>query len=201
MADKKLSDVTSVEDFDYFLGVKSNGDVQKMSKDSMKKVISELMSSFLQINSPKNFIVSNPSNMETGIISIGDASREISKSEKLNEPSEDIPFIRGMDSNGNPIYIGTEQFSSVLAELMGGFIRRSQVSESFDSCINQGVYTINKSTFPSAINYPPGMVHGLLIVFSSANGWISQFAHNLENNTIHTRIRNERGSWTEWKQL
>ena len=46
MADKKLSDVTSVEDFDYFLGVKSNGDVQKMSKDSMKKVISELMSSF-----------------------------------------------------------------------------------------------------------------------------------------------------------
>ena len=119
MADKKLSDVTSVEDFDYFLGVKSNGDVQKMSKDSMKKVISELMSSFLQIDSPKNFIVSNPSNMETGIISIGDASREISKSEKLNEPSEDIPFIRGMDSNGNPIYIGTEQFSSVLAGLMG----------------------------------------------------------------------------------
>ena len=119
MADKKLSDVTSVEDFDYFLGVKSNGDVQKMSKDSMKKVISELMSSFLQIDSPKNFIVSNPSNMETGIISIGDASREISKSEKLNEPSEDIPFIRGMDSNGNPIYIGTEQFSSVLAELIG----------------------------------------------------------------------------------
>ena len=119
MADKKLSDVTSVEDFDYFLGVKSNGDVQKMSKDSMKKVISELMSSFLQIDSPKNFIVSNPSNMETGIISIGDASREISKSEKLNEPSEDIPFIRGMDSNGNPIYIGTEQFSSVLAGLIG----------------------------------------------------------------------------------
>ena len=119
MADKKLSDVTSVEDFDYFLGVKSNGDVQKMSKDSMKKVISELMSSFLQISSPKNFIVSNPSDMETGIISIGDASREISKSEKLNEPSEDIPFIRGIDSNGNPIYIGKEQFSSVLAELVG----------------------------------------------------------------------------------
>lgn len=117
MADKKLSDVTSVEDFDYFLGVKSNGDVQKMSKDSMKKVISELTSSFLQIKSPKNFIVSNPSNMETGIISIGDASREISKSEKLNEPSEDIPFIRGLDSKGNPIYIGTEQFSSVLAGL------------------------------------------------------------------------------------
>lgn len=63
--------------------------------------------------------------METGIISIGDASREISKSEKLNEPSEDIPFIRGMDSNGNPIYIGTEQFSSVLAGLMGvGFLEK-----------------------------------------------------------------------------
>lgn len=43
MADKKLSDVTSVEDFDYFLGVKSNGDVQKMSKDSMKKVLAELI--------------------------------------------------------------------------------------------------------------------------------------------------------------
>ena len=183
MADKKLSDVTSVEDFDYFLGVKSNGDVQKMSKDSMKKVISELMSSFLQISSPKNFIVSNPSDME------------------MNEPSEDIPFIRGIDSNGNPIYIGKEQFSSVLAELMGGFIRRSPVSESFDSCINQGVYNINKTTYPSAVNYPPSIVYGLLFVFSSSNGWVSQFAHNLENNAIHTRIRNEGGSWTEWKQL
>ena len=201
MADKKLSDVTSVEDFDYFLGVKSNGDVQKMSKDSMKKVISELMSSFLQIDSPKNFIVSNPSNMETGIISIGDASREISKSEKLNEPSEDIPFIRGMDSNGNPIYIGTEQFSSVLAGLNGGFIRRSPVSESFDSCINQGVYNINKTTYPSAVNYPPSIIYGLLFVFSSSNGWVSQLSHNLENNTIHTRIRNENGIWNEWKQL
>lgn len=143
MADKKLSDVTSVEDFDYFLGVKSNGDVQKMSKDSMKKVISELMSSFLQIDFPKNFIVSNPSNMETGIISIGDASREISKSEKLNEPSEDIPFIRGMDSNGNPIYIGTEQFSSVLAELMGvGFLEKGNYHD-----INEvGTYTTYSNT-------------------------------------------------------
>ena len=93
------------------------------------------------------------------------------------------------------------QADLALAELNGGFIRRIQVSESFDSCINQGVYTINKSTFPSAINYPPGIVYGLLIVFSSANGWISQFAHNLENNTIHTRIRNENGIWNEWKQL
>lgn len=84
---------------------------------------------------------------------------------------------------------------------MGGFIRRSPVSESFDSCINQGVYNINKTTYPSAVNYPPSIVYGLLFVFSSSNGWVSQFAHNLENNAIHTRIRNEEGRWTEWKQL
>ena len=86
-------------------------------------------------------------------------------------------------------------------ELMGGFIRRSPVSESFDSCINQGVYNINKTTYPSAVNYPPSIVYGLLFVFSSSNGWVSQFAHNLENNAIHTRIRNENGIWNEWKQL
>ncbi|WP_455658649.1 pyocin knob domain-containing protein [Phocaeicola sp.] len=133
---------------------------------------------------------------------------KISKTELLKKSTlalpalEDISSFVAVNAAGNAVGVMTkEQVASVLAELMGGFIRRSQVSESFDSCINQGVYTINKSTFPSAINYPPGMVYGLLIVFSSANGWISQFAHNLENNTIHTRIRNEGGSWTEWKQL
>lgn len=94
-----------------------------------------------------------------------------------------------------------EFVKQALAELMGGFIRRSPVSESFDSCINQGVYNINKTTYPSAVNYPPSIIYGLLFVFSSSNGWVSQFAHNLENNTIHTRIRNEGGRWTEWKQL
>jgi len=84
---------------------------------------------------------------------------------------------------------------------MGGFIRRSPVSESFDSCINQGVYNINKTTYPSAVNYPPSIIYGLLFVFSSSNGWVSQLSHNLENNTIHTRIRNENGIWNEWKQL
>ena len=133
---------------------------------------------------------------------------KVSKTELLKKSTlalpalEDISSFVAVNAAGNAVGVMTkEQVASVLAELMGGFIRRSQVSESFDSCINQGVYTINKSTFPSAINYPPGMVYGLLIVFSSANGWISQFAHNLENNTIHTRIRNEGGSWTEWKQL
>lgn len=133
---------------------------------------------------------------------------KISKTELLKKSTlalpalEDISSFVAVNAAGNAVGVMTkEDIASVLAELMGGFIRRSQVSESFDSCINQGVYTINKSTFPSAINYPPGMVYGLLIVFSSANGWISQFAHNLENNTIHTRIRNEGGSWTEWKQL
>lgn len=133
---------------------------------------------------------------------------KVSKTELLKKSTlalpklEDISAFVAINAAGNAVGVMTkEQVASVLAELLGGFIRRSQVSESFDSCINQGVYTINKSTFPSAINYPPGMVYGLLIVFSSANGWIPQFAHNLENNTIHTRIRNEGGSWTEWKQL
>ena len=84
---------------------------------------------------------------------------------------------------------------------MGGFIRQSPVSESFDSCINQGVYTINKSTYPSAVNYPPSIIYGLLSVFSSSNGWVSQFAHNLENNAVFTRMRNEGGGWTSWQQL
>lgn len=133
---------------------------------------------------------------------------KVSKTELLKKSTlalpklEDISSFVAINAAGNAVGLMTkEQVASVLAELLGGFIRRSQVSESFDSCINQGGYTINKSTFPSAINYPPGMVYGLLIVFSSANGWISQFTHNLENNTIHTRIRNEGGSWTEWKQL
>jgi hypothetical protein len=133
---------------------------------------------------------------------------KVSKTELLKKSTlalpalEDISSFVAVNAAGNAVGVMTkEQVASVLAELNGGFIRRIQVSESFDSCINQGVYTINKSTFPSAINYPPGIVYGLLIVFSSANGWISQFAHNLENNTIHTRIRNENGIWNEWKQL
>lgn len=207
MADKKLSDVTSVEDFDYFLGVKSNGDVQKMSKDSMKKVISELMSSFLQIDSPKNFIVSNPSNMETGIISIGDASREISKSEKLNEPSEDIPFIRGMDSNGNPIYIGTEQFSSVLAELIGtatlkndglmsksGFLSAIGLKLEGDANnVNNGVYKFDSQQDNMPVNY------GILVAFS-CDGWIRmQLCAGGDNGLAY--IRMHYNSWTPWKQL
>lgn len=131
------------------------------------------------------------------------AKTELLKKSTLALPAlEDISSFVAVNAAGNAVGVMTkEQVASVLAELNGGFIRRIQVSESFDSCINQGVYTINKSTFPSAINYPPGIVYGLLIVFSSANGWISQFAHNLENNTIHTRIRNENGIWNEWKQL
>ena len=209
MADKKLSDVTSVEDFDYFLGVKSNGDVQKMSKDSMKKVISELMSSFLQISSPKNFIVSNPSDMETGIISIGDASREISKSEKLNEPSEDIPFIRGIDSNGNPIYIGKEQFSSVLAELIGiatpqkngllskdGFFPVQDTSPDDANDVNNGIYRINsKST-----NYPYENTNGLIVGFTTQNGYLrGQICFTIWPETVYFRTKGD--SWGAWKQI
>ena len=133
---------------------------------------------------------------------------KVSKTELLKKSTlalpklEDISAFVAVNSAGNAVGLMTkEQVASVLAELMGGFIRRSPVSESFDSCINQGVYNINKTTYPSAVNYPPSIVYGLLFVFSSSNGWVSQFAHNLENNAIHTRIRNERGSWTEWKQL
>ena len=133
---------------------------------------------------------------------------KISKTELLKKSTlalpalEDISSFVAINAAGNAGGVMTkEQVASVLAELMGGFIRRSPVSESFDSCINQGVYNINKTTYPSAVNYPPSIVYGLLFVFSSSNGWVSQFAHNLENNAIHTRIRNEGGSWTEWKQL
>lgn len=205
MADKKLSDVTSVEDFDYFLGVKSNGDVQKMSKDSMKKVISELMSSFLQINSPKNFIVSNPSNMETGIISIGDASREISKSEKLNEPSEDIPFIRGMDSNGNPIYIGTEQFSSVLAGLIGVATEEKDGLLSKDGFIGRSVSDLNSMGLgiarfsPSTLNIPSGLTYdyGIAVCFTSGNVRC-QFAFSSMNG-LYFRVLWD--YWFGWKQI
>ena len=133
---------------------------------------------------------------------------KVSKTELLKKSTlalpklEDISAFVAVNSAGNAVGLMTkEQVASVLAELMGGFIRRSPVSESFDSSINQGVYNINKTTYPSAVNYPPSIVYGLLFVFSSSNGWVSQFAHNLENNAIHTRIRNEGGSWTEWKQL
>ena len=129
---------------------------------------------------------------------------KVSKTELLKKSTlalpklEDISAFVAVNSAGNAVGLMTkEQVASVLAELMGGFIRRSPVSESFDSCINQGVYNINKTTYPSAVNYPPSIVYGLLFVFSSSNGWVSQFAHNLENNAIHTRIRNEGGSWTE----
>ena len=133
---------------------------------------------------------------------------KVSKTELLKKSTlalpklDDISSFVAINEAGNAVGLMTkEQVASVLAELMGGFIRRSPVSESFDSCINQGVYNINKTTYPSAVNYPPSIVYGLLFVFSSSNGWVSQFAHNLENNAIHTRIRNEGGSWTEWKQL
>ena len=128
---------------------------------------------------------------------------ELVKKSTLALPAlEDISAFVAVNADGNAVGLMTkEQVASVLAELVGGFIRRSPVSESFDSCINQGVYNINKTTYPSAVNYPPSIVYGLLFVFSSSNGWVSQFAHNLENNAIHTRIRNEGGSWTEWKQL
>ena len=133
---------------------------------------------------------------------------KVSKTELLKKSTlalpklEDISAFVAVNAAGNAVGVMTkEQVASVLAELVGGFIRQRPVSESFDSCINQGVYAINKSTFPSATNYPPGIIYGLLFVFSSSNGWVSQFAHNLENNTIHTRIRNEGGRWTEWKQL
>ncbi len=108
---------------------------------------------------------------------------KVSKTELLKKSTlalpklEDISSFVAINAAGNAVGVMTkEQVASVLAELLGGFIRRSQESESFDSCIIQGVYTINKSTFLSAINYPPGMGYGLLMVFSSANGWISQFA-------------------------
>ena len=133
---------------------------------------------------------------------------KVSKTELLKKSTlalpklDDISSFVAINEAGNAVGLMTkEQVASVLAELVGGFIRQRPVSESFDSCINQGVYTINKSTFPSATNYPPGIIYGLLLVFSSSNGWVSQFAHNLENNAIHTRIRNEGGSWTEWKQI
>ena len=128
---------------------------------------------------------------------------ELVKKSTLALPAlEDISSFVAVNAAGNAVGVMTkEQVASVLAELVGGFIRRSPVSESFDSSINQGVYNINKTTYPSVVNYPPSIVYGLLFVFSSSNGWVSQFAHNLENNTIHTRIRNEGGRWTEWKQL
>lgn len=203
MADKKLSDVTSVEDFDYFLGVKSNGDVQKMSKDSMKKVISELMSSFLQINSPKNFIVSNPSNMETGIISIGDASREISKSEKLNEPSEDIPFIRGMDSNGNPIYIGTEQFSSVLAGLIDfpfKYRDRVDINTDANNLTGSGFYAVYCWGEDIASKHYPIELGHIIVFQDGAGGSVSQLAIS-DNGTSYTRMRWGLDSWSAWRQL
>lgn len=133
---------------------------------------------------------------------------KISKTELLKKSTlalpalEDISSFVAVNAAGNAVGVMTkEDIASVLAGLVSGFIRQSPVSESFDSCINQGVYVINKSTYPSAVNYPPGMIYGLLSVFSPSNGWVSQFAHNLENNVIHTRIRNESGSWTEWKEL
>jgi hypothetical protein len=204
MADKKLSDVTSVEDFDYFLGVKSNGDVQKMSKDSMKKVISELMSSFLQINSPKNFIVSNPSNMETGIISIGDASREISKSEKLNEPSEDIPFIRGMDSNGNPIYIGTEQFSSVLAELIGTVTGEKDGLMSKSGFIERGDISDANTRFSGFLrthgmpNTPYPSEHGILVSISTSSVCLQFF---LRGWPVELYWRSLWDNWNSWNRI
>ena len=203
MADKKLSDVTSVEDFDYFLGVKSNGDVQKMSKDSMKKVISELMSSFLQIDSPKNFIVSNPSNMETGIISIGDASREISKSEKLNGPSEDIPFIRGMDSNGNPIYIGTEQFSSVLAGLIDfpfKYRDRVDINTDANNLTGSGFYAVYCWGEDIASKHYPIELGHIIVFQDGAGGSVSQLAIS-DNGTSYTRMRWGLDSWSAWRQL
>ena len=133
---------------------------------------------------------------------------KVSKTELLKKSTlalpalEDISSFVAVNAAGNAIGLMTkEQVASVLAGLNGGFIRRSPVSESFDSCINQGVYNINKTTYPSAVNYPPSIIYGLLFVFSSSNGWVSQLSHNLGNNTIHTRIRNEDGIWNEWKQL
>ena len=134
----------------------------------------------------------------TAYVGKDELKTEIATLDKLDEISKFVCI----DKNGESAGVMTkEQVASVLAELNGGFIRRSPVSESFDSCINQGVYNINKTTYPSAVNYPPSIIYGLLFVFSSSNGWVSQLSHNLENNTIHTRIRNEGGSWTEWKQI
>ena len=133
---------------------------------------------------------------------------KVSKTELLKKSTlalpklEDISSFVAINAAGNAVGVMTkEQVASVLAGLVGGFIRQRPISESFDSCINQGVYNINKTTYPSAVNYPPSIIYGLLFVFSSSNGWVSQLSHNLENNTIHTRIRNENGIWNEWKQL
>ena len=92
-----------------------------------------------------------------------------------------------------------------LGELIGidssWFRSKNDVSTSFDSCTESGCYVINKSTYPSATNYPPGVIYGLLLVFSSRNGWISQLAHNLENNAVYVRIRTESSTWRIWKEL
>lgn len=75
---------------------------------------------------------------------------KVSKTELLKKSTlalpalEDISSFVAVNAAGNAIGLMTkEQVASVLAELVGGFIRQRPVSESFDSCINQGVYTIN----------------------------------------------------------
>ena len=74
---------------------------------------------------------------------------KISKTELLKKSTlalpalEDISSFVAINAAGNAVGLMTkEQVASVLAELMGGFIRISPVLESFDSCINQRIFRL-----------------------------------------------------------
>lgn len=125
--------------------------------------------------------------------------------EEVMTVKDDCQYVRALDANGNSIRISKEDLAKVLGELIGidssWFRSKNDVSTSFDNCTESGCYVINKSTYPSATNYPPEVVYGLLLVFSSRNGWISQLAHNLENNAVYVRIRTESSTWRIWEKL
>lgn len=135
------------------------------------------------------------------------AKSELLKKSTLALPNlSDISKFVAVNAKGDAVGLMTkEQVAQVLGELIGidssWFRSKNDVSTSFDNCTESGCYVINKSTYPSATNYPPEVVYGLLLVFSSRNGWISQLAHNLENNAVYVRIRTESSTWRIWEKL
>lgn len=118
----------------------------------------------------------------------------------------DISGFVAVNNAGNAIgFMSKDQVASVLGGLIGindTWLReKGAVTTACSACVQNGTYSINRTTYPSVGDVPPSLMYGILVVFR-AGFWVCQLAADIIMKTMYYRVSGDNATgFSEWKQI
>ena len=89
-----------------------------------------------------------------------------------------------------------------LIGINGTWLRdKGAVTTACSACVQNGTYSINRTTYPSVGDVPSSLMYGILVVFRSGY-WCCQLAADIIMKAMYYRVSGDNVTgFSEWKQI